>query len=333
MDSDLAALKHDLEAFVGGLGAHGHDPSVLLAEAGLPDPASLDTVSSGKRDGLMERVWGAAMARYADPLLPFWVGTSVPFGCYELIDYMCAAKATMGEGLQQLGRYLKLITPHMHLEVEGETLTVRPDHGLPEERYVYGLYTTGITLARFRYATGVAFVPRTAELAAPPGLDPKSVEAWLGAPCSFGHSASRFEFDPGTMALPLHRHEPRLLAVLQRHADDLVAQRGLDDDPLKEIRAAVREGLEGGEYALDEVAKRLGMGERTLQRRLADANYGFQQLLDEERKEWSAALLRDKQLAISEVAFLVGYSEQSAFARAFKRWTGHSPSAFRRNTG
>ncbi|HWO08502.1 MAG TPA: helix-turn-helix transcriptional regulator, partial [Polyangiaceae bacterium] len=77
------------------------------------------------------------------------------------------------------------------------------------------------------------------------------------------------------------------------------------------------------------IARRLGLGERTLQRRLRDEGTSFAALLDEARAELARSYLGDSKLAIFEVAYLLGYSEPSAFNRAFRRWTGKSPREYR----
>lgn len=333
METDVTALRHDLEAILGGFAAVGLDTEALRREVGLPALGSFDFDTLGvpeARFRFLHGLWDAAMRQSEDPLLPLWVGTHVPFGCYEIIDYMCSARSTLGEGVAQLGRYMRLITPSMNLTAQNDVMTFTPSHPDQTERLVYGLYTVGITVSRFRNATGVRFSPISAELSAPAGLSTNAVQSWLGAACTFGHKRSRLVFEPGTFDLPLVGHQPGLVAVLERHADDLIRKRGLNEDPLREVRAAIRAGLEVAETSLTRAARRLGMGERTLQRRLADVGVNFQKVLDEERRTWSAELLSDSRLAVSEVAFLLGYSEQSAFARAFKRWTGKAPSAFRR---
>lgn len=333
MDTDMTALRQDIKAVRGGLGALGFDMEALSREVGLPPGDAFDlspqTVPEARRNVLVA-LWKAAHRKRNDPLLPLWVGAAVPFGCYEIIDYLCSACSNLGAGVAQLGRYLRLATPNMTLTAQDDAMTFAPRRPMSMERRVHGLYTVGITIARFRHATGVRFTPTSAQLAAPNGLDRRAVERWLGVPCTFGHTTSRLVFEAGTFDLPLAAPQPGLATVLERHADDLVKKRGLDDDPLGEVRAAIRAGLEVAETTLERSARRMAMGERTLQRRLADVGVSFQELLDEERRALSADLLADSRLAIGEVAFLLGYSEQSAFARAFKRWTGQAPTAYRR---
>lgn len=99
---------------------------------------------------------------------------------------------------------------------------------------------------------------------------------------------------------------------------------------------AVRRCLAGelcnGQPTLEQIAPRLHMNPRTLHRRLDDEGTNCRRVLKDVRRELASRHLAERQLAISEIAFLLGFSEPSAFHRAFKRWTGHAPLAFRELT-
>lgn len=91
--------------------------------------------------------------------------------------------------------------------------------------------------------------------------------------------------------------------------------------------------MRGGNTAVDRVAEQLGMSARTLQRKLRTFGTSHQELLDEMRKDLAMRYLHEPEMAVCEVAYLLGFSESSAFHRAFKRWTGTTPSEFRRHDG
>jgi AraC-like DNA-binding protein len=118
------------------------------------------------------------------------------------------------------------------------------------------------------------------------------------------------------------RHAEALLAALPVPAPDSSAHR---------VRRILADALADGEgqATLAAVADKLHMSERSLQRRLADEGLKFDALLDELRRELAVRYLQDRKVAIAEVAYLLGYSEPSAFHRAFKRWTGKTPSELR----
>ena len=103
-----------------------------------------------------------------------------------------------------------------------------------------------------------------------------------------------------------------------------------DDTSLdKRVRIQISQSLSEGVPAISAIGSRLGMSGRTLQRRLSDRGLSFQTLVDEARRQLAEKLLAQSQYSLAEVSFLTGFSEQSAFARAFKRWSGQTPRSFR----
>lgn len=95
------------------------------------------------------------------------------------------------------------------------------------------------------------------------------------------------------------------------------------------VRRAVTDTLSNGVPTLSAIASEMGLGPRTLQRRLSDSGHSFQGIVDLARKELALRLLRETELCLAEIAFLTGFSEQSGFTRAFKRWAGQTPRSYR----
>jgi len=131
-------------------------------------------------------------------------------------------------------------------------------------------------------------------------------------------------------AAPMSASDPLLQSVLKDHAEQLL--RGLPNlqDPLADVQQVLLEAMPRGRVDLEHVAKQLGVSARTLQRRLADTGTRWSELLEEARRQLSARLLVDPSLSVDDVAVLLGYAEASAFHRAFRRWTGQTPGAFRK---
>lgn len=325
MKNEETALQHDLDAILAGCEAIGLDGPALRRHVCLDPNARREAIGT-----TIASLWREVLSLRPDPSTPFWVGAAVPFGHYELIDYLCGSCATIGDSLRQLSRSYRLVSDKIVLRVEGDALEAEPTRGPPEHAAVISMYVSGLILARLRAASTGEMTLVAAQLVGPTDSDSRALERWLEAPCSFGHGACRFVFARGSMALAQRRSRPELRAVLERHAEDLINRRGLDADPLLRVREALRVGVESGDVTLEGVARRLALGERTLQRQLTDAGLSFRQLLAAERREWAVAMLQTRRLGMSEISSRMGYSEQSAFARAFKRWTGLSPTTYRR---
>ena len=99
---------------------------------------------------------------------------------------------------------------------------------------------------------------------------------------------------------------------------------------VRDVRLAIRERLLQGTPTVGAVARALGVGARTLQRRLAEHALSFADLLDDTRREAAEGYLRTSSLTLAEIAYMLGYEEQASFFRAFRRWHDTTPDAFRR---
>ena len=153
----------------------------------------------------------------------------------------------------------------------------------------------------------------------------------LACPLAFNQSETRLVLPRAFLDRALVAPNSALLAYLERHARALLTKVRDPTSISQRVRSLLSERLREGEPTQASVAKLCGMSERTLQRRLQDEATTFAQLLDEVRQALARMYLGDAALAVFEVAFLLGYSEPSAFNRAFRRWTGASPSEFRRS--
>lgn len=151
----------------------------------------------------------------------------------------------------------------------------------------------------------------------------------LGCPVYFGAPETRLVMSRAAIERPLPRHDPALFGYLERHASAVLARTNQPSSTADRVRRLITEWLRSGEPTQADVSRRLAMSERTLQRRLRDEGTTFAEILDDVRAQLSRLYLREANLAAGEVAFLLGYSEPSAFHRAFRRWTGLTPQAYR----
>ncbi|MET0389806.1 MAG: helix-turn-helix domain-containing protein [Polyangiales bacterium] len=335
-DSRAAALRFDLRALLAGCDGIGLAPAELCARAAVPalHPRNAAAQDVDGLQAAIVRLWQVVLEVRPDPLTPFWIGTAVPFGLYPLFDHLGSSSSTVASALAQLARCYRLVSPKLQLHLEAPELRLEPKLGAAEHRRVYCAYATGLILSRLQAATGEKLAPLRAELVSLPGTcDDQRLTTWLGASCSYGHPVARLVLRPETWQKSMLQHKPELAALLSSYASDLLERRRGEDDPVQPIRRVIRHEHETtGHVTIEGVAQRLGMTERTLQRRLADSGVTFRELLGEQRREWAMQLLAERKLAVGEVAYRLGYSEQTAFARAFRRWTGVSPVDYRRQS-
>jgi AraC-like DNA-binding protein len=141
---------------------------------------------------------------------------------------------------------------------------------------------------------------------------------------------SGFVFDAARLDTKLASGDPSLHGVLRQHAERLLAELAQGDGLVERVRAQVLATLKDGPVAAEDVAAQMGVTRRTLTRRLAQHGTSFTALLEEVRRQAATHYLRNTDHSIEDVAFLLGFSESSPFVRAFKRWTGLAPAAYRR---
>ena len=318
-------------AVLAAVEALGLDGDALLTEVGL-ERASLDDpdrrIPASAADGL----WQAAMARSPDPNLALHAAERLEFGAYRVIDHLAAHAPTLGRSFERIATYFGLVDPRARLEIE----TRDPLCSITMAASVPGIaiplaaleYTFAALYLRTRAGLGIDYRPERIELAAAQPEHISEHERVFGCPLRFGCERSvmlirREHWDHARAS------DPSLFEVLDRHAALLLASLPPASPLLAELREAIVAELRDGEATLARVGKRLGMSGRTLQRRLDEQQLEFRTVVDQVAGELAKRYLQDRALAIAEVAFLLGFADQSAFTRAFKRWTGVTPGRWR----
>jgi AraC-like DNA-binding protein len=156
-------------------------------------------------------------------------------------------------------------------------------------------------------------------------------ERIFGAPVHFGCPRDELVLDTAVLHRPQRHAEPRLLALLNRQLDGLLAERHDDDRFVDRLQRSMMDELPDREPTIATIAAKQRMSPRTLQRRLRDEGTNFAAVLSELRRDLALRYLRDPRIAIGEVGFLLGFQDVTAFHRAFKRWTGSTPASYQRS--
>ena len=123
--------------------------------------------------------------------------------------------------------------------------------------------------------------------------------------------------------------DPGIYRIVKRALDKTLKAMPPEDVLITAVRRAVAESIRDGEPNLGRIAKRMAMSPRTLQRHLKERGTDFKKLVDDTRRRFALTYLKNRRNSLTEIAFLLGYSDGSAFSRAFKRWTGLTPLAYR----
>jgi AraC-like DNA-binding protein len=307
----------------------GYDLDALLATAGLrrEDVENPDVYVSPRA---CAGVFAAASAQKRMPNLALQLALNTPVGVAPLLDYLIVSSESVGAGLARLARYLRLVNPGIRLEVRDRFNPVRVvvDRGSPFESEL----TVSMSILRFMRETDERLRAAHACFTHEPD-DVAAFAAALHCPMRVRASWNGWALSNDMMRLPLRRRDPALSQWLERQAAAILARLPASGDVRDEVRSVLSTQLTVGDIRIDAVARRLSTTPRTLQRRLARAGTSFDALCDDARKHAAETYLADATLTIAEVTYLLGYSEPTAFHRAFRRWHGTTPHAFRTRRG
>jgi AraC-like DNA-binding protein len=312
----------------------GVDDARLLAELGLAREL-LDDPEAFVPGVVIEAGWARAAALSGDPVFGLHAGETAPLGVYDVLDYAMLSSPTLGEGVTRLIRYYRIMSDHAALELvrEGETarFVQRANVARSEGwRHAWECFFAA-SVARVRLALGAAWTPIRVSFSHDAPGDTREHARVFGPGVGFGHAVSELVCESSLLDRPLQTADAALGRIVTKYADELVARIPQADDTLARARMAVAARLRGGEPALSDVACELGQSARTLQRKLGEAGTTFQSLVDDARREAAHRYLDDPKVALAEIAFLLGFAQPNAFHRAFRRWTGKSPTAWRRD--
>ncbi len=280
----------------------------------------------------LHAAWSATEERLRRPDAALLVARHYVPADYGLVGFVAMNCATFGEALVELVRLSALWTddPSFVLTAEGTLAytyrTVFPSG--PGLRYANEAgFAEVLTAARVLTQTQLS--PMTVSFQHSGPRDVSAHEAFFGCPVRFAAPATTMVFPRETLSLPVPKADAQLGAFLRRTANEALGPRMRASSPPQRIKAIIADELARGLPPLDRIARRLATSERTLRRRLDEEGTSFRAILDETRAKLAQDYVREGALSLGEVAVLVGFSETSAFNRAFKRWTGSPPSAWR----
>lgn len=276
-------------------------------------------------------MWDEAERLYGLPGLPTALALAIPFGAFGALDYLVGSAETVAGSCESAMLHFAMVAVDVGLEIdalEGDThaLRVRPLAPLPTQAIEF---TLAALFSRLRHLTGGCFAPRLLGL---PVVQPTSdtVRTRLyGLKPVYEHSCAEMLIDPATWQRPTHGADTFLHATLKSMASQLRLTHAGDSTLERALRARLRDALALGCADASRMAALLGVSERTLQRRLTELGRSFSDVVEDFRHEEAARLLASSNLSLVEVANRLGYAEQTSFTRAFRRWTGTTPGAWR----
>jgi AraC-like DNA-binding protein len=289
--------------------------------------------------GQVEQLWHFAIERTGDALVGIHMTEAYSPGALDILGYVILSSRTIGDVLDRFSRYAQILNDGLRIDFERERAVAYCRCTFVESMNNYLLRTpdqavdaiwTGVARELGRL-TAKPLVAKEVwfRRKAPSAAERKEYERVFAAPLRFGALEDRFVIPIGYLETPVRSANPALLAAFEQHANALLAGMAKQGSKSQQVAQVLATRLKGSVPALKEIAQELAMSDRNLQRALRNDGTSFQRVLDEVRRDLAVRHLADPATSAGQVGFLLGFSEPSAFHRAFRRWTGQAPSAYR----
>ncbi len=313
---------------------HNVAPAPILGRAGVSEQdfdsrqRRISAASESKcleyaAEAMDDSAFGLHLAEEANPR-----EAGLPF-------YIASAANDIGEALALFARYSRIVNEAMRIKLvrapDGVVAEITfGDHSLHGAKQVTE-FATAVILKGVREVAGRNIRPMHVSFAHGRNSDLRAFERYFRCPVEFGASRDQLAFSNETLALPLVTADPRLLETLRPICDAAAKER---NTAIGSLRAAVEKEtqklLPHGKAKRHSVARSLGLSERTLTRKLADEGTTYEQISDQLRQSLALQYIKEQSVSLSQIAWLLGYEGPASFNRAFRRWTGRSPSVARK---
>lgn len=309
------------------LDQRGVNSATFAAEAGL------DTANLSQRIPAQDylRLLDQAARLTGDPNIGLHVGECVDLRHLGVVGYAVMSSENATEAVSRAQRYETLVASinRTTLVTTGDesALVFTPTADAPGRTYME--LDVSLWVSFWRRAAAHPIALKRVEFSHSAPADTRAHARIFQCPVCFDARRSAAVFSTALMKAPMRQPDPVLRQIMDEYARRLLIQAAASEDPVTRARAYISQKLTEAPPRIGVVAAALGLTPRTLQRKLMDSGLSYSGLVEGVREELARRYLQDPAIDITEVAFLLGYYDQSTFHRAFRRWTGDSPGAFR----
>jgi AraC-like DNA-binding protein len=325
------------------MGRHFRIPGRLqarLREAGIRVSALLQ--NAGLPSGLFEQerilvttpelfaLW-REIGRAGQPGIGLALGSETKAENFDPITLAALSTPSFGDAMRQVARYKLLSCPEevVHNMSRGEwSIHFRWLMTADSEPEVLTDLCFAWVFSIARHGTGTNISPLRIELKRSP-VKGRVFERHFGCPVLYGAERDVIFFRESDAALPFITRNAELLSMLAPQFDREMKERGTQETFSEGVRAAIQRRLAGGRPKMREIARELHLSSRTLQRRLQDDGFTFQQVMEQSRHQLARHYLNNSMLGLNEAAYMLGYVDSNSFVRAFRMWEGLPPAHWR----
>ena len=246
------------------------------------------------------------------------------------IGYVGLSSRNLGEAILNLKRYVATVSEAIRIDLsvydDRALVLLEPNDPLFVRHRQAIEFATGVNVKGYRFFTKHKVAPLAVHFSHRFAGDTEEHERYLGCPVVFGQNRNQIVLDRDDLCLPIESADDKLLKILTSHCDDLLEKRArARPEDMSKLERCIVDLLPTGEAKAKIVANKLGMSERSLVRRLSEVGTSFSDTLGQLRYNLALKYLSQPELNLTQIAFLLGYANQSAFSAAFKRTTGRTP--------
>jgi len=313
--------------------SRGVEVASLIREAGVEERLLTEPGTRLPLDSVIQ-LWEKARRRTRDENFALHVAEFLPFGAYKTYDLLLATAPTIGEALVKAAKFNGFVNDAFRptLQQKRGQICLEYSNCLDTQcnppEYIEFIFAC--FLLRLRLTTGVDWRPTEIHFRHSPPRDLSEHYRIFQAPVLFRQPATRAILDPAVLRIPQLFADAPTSELLEHYIQATLNHLCVYDELAVALRRSLNGLLSFDGATLAAAARDLGMSRRGLQRRLAARGTSFRELFRALRCELALTLLSRRDMSMNEAADALGFSELSSFSRAFKKWTGMSPQAYRR---
>ena len=329
-DNDVTVSASSARSLANYLVKKGYSKQTLEDETGLKFD-ELDQPDFRISLSAFHMLWDIAEHFTKDRAIGLHIGAKSNPDEMGVVGHIFFNNATLGQALQQFERLYKLVNAGMHVEfeVDDDFAYLKYICENPEDYSRPNMdRTLAVSVTRARSFIQSQPKMEYVGFAHPEPEYAEEYHSLFQCPVKFDQPYCSIVFKKQFLDFELPKRNPYLHKVLTRHVETLLNKIRPKKTISDQVKKIISRQLSKDAIDAEKIASKLHMSRHTLYRKLKSEGHSFQELVEAVRKEKAIRYIKEKRYSLSEIAFLLGFSELSAFSRAFKRWTGSSPAKY-----
>jgi AraC-like DNA-binding protein len=331
----ITISHHFLHALLEGYIVRGYNPKELLKKAGIPEQIMKSSRIRISAESYAKLSY-AATTELKDESFG-QLAEALPIGTFELTARACFSRHSLEGSLYQWVISSNLLNKNLQTDIIETADSISISINCQRRAGIIGHYvieTTLLTIQRFHCWLSKEFIPLEAvELNYPePHFSHEYRSLFYGAPITYNAKRNAITFSKSNLTAPIIRDRQELKDLMTESQLKIITQPRKSSSPAILVRMWIEKLINQGNRnpQLEVAAEQIGLTSQTLRRRLRKEGTSFQKIKEDTRRDMAIYLINSGNFSVEKIAYKLGYSEASTFIRAFKKWTGLTPLAYRK---